>query len=292
MINTRICPKCGTYYEDNLSECPACHAPNLMTEKPNRPTDKPNGIIQMPTFRHILAFITGWLGLSIIASLIILVVRFFLGLQYSDAAQVDAIIANIGMQMALNTSVYLFLFVCLVAIIFPVALKILKDMGKLKPIYRGFLYGILLVASGMVVSILYVLLGVRTSNNANETAIVSMMTTYPFWSVVAFVIVGPVCEEITYRLGMFSLVRRLNRYVAYLLVIVLFGLIHFAFETIGTPNVWNELLNLPYYMIAGGILCFVYEKEGLATSIYAHITNNLISFLSSLFLTHVMTHIL
>jgi len=292
MINTRICPKCGTYYLENLPECPACHEPNLEAHKVVSPAEKPNGIIQMPTFRHVLAFITGWLGLSVIASLIILVVRFFLGLQYSDPAQVDAVIASIGMQMALNTSVYLFLFVCLVAIIFPFALKILKDMGKLKPIYTGFLYGILLVASGAVVSILYVILGVNTSNNANETAIVSMMTTYPVWSLIAFVIAGPVCEEITYRLGMFSLLRRLNRYVAYLLVIILFGLIHFSFETIGTPNVWNELLNLPYYMIAGGLLCFIYEKEGLATSIYAHITNNLISFLSSLFLTQVLCRIL
>ncbi|MCX5774918.1 MAG: CPBP family intramembrane metalloprotease [Firmicutes bacterium] len=292
MINTKICPKCGTYYEDNLPECPACHTPNFEVPKAAQPAEKPNGIIQMPAFRHVLAFITGWLGLQVIATIIILLVRLFLSRQYSDTAQVDAIIASVGMQMTLNTSIYLFLFVCLLAIIYPVVPKIFKDMGKFKAISRGFLYGLLLVGSGMVVSILYSMLKVNMSSNANETAIVSMMTTYPFWSVVAFVIAGPLCEEITYRLGMFSLVRRLNRYVAYILVIILFGLIHFSFETIGTAAVWNELLNLPYYMIAGGILCYVYEKEGLATSMYAHVTNNLISFLTSLFLTNVLTHIL
>ena len=41
----------------------------------------------------------------------------------------------------------------------------------------------------------------------------------------------------------------------------------------------NELINLPAYVIAGLILNYAYDREGIAASTYAHIFNNLIGFL-------------
>jgi membrane protease YdiL (CAAX protease family) len=57
---------------------------------------------------------------------------------------------------------------------------------------------------------------------------------------------------------------------------LVFGLIHMSFNP---DTIINELINLPSYILAGTILTIAYEKEGFAVSTYAHITNNLISFL-------------
>jgi len=61
---------------------------------------------------------------------------------------------------------------------------------------------------------------------------------------------------------------------------LIFGLIHMSFKP---ETIVNELVNLPSYILAGSILTYAYEKEGFAVSTYAHITNNLISFLLTIF---------
>ena len=83
-------------------------------------------------------------------------------------------------------------------------------------------------------------------------------------------IIGPICEEFAYRVGLFNLGMRINRLTAYLFATVVFGLIHMHdFASV------NEWLNFPSYLIAGGILAFTYDRFGLSASITAHVVNNL-----------------
>ena len=88
----------------------------------------------------------------------------------------------------------------------------------------------------------------------------------------------------TYRVGLFSFLMRTKRWLAYMVTIIVFAFIHFDFTSILTgiqTGVWdtliNEILNLPEYMMAGAVLCVLYDTCGLSASIIAHVGNNLFS---------------
>ena len=83
--------------------------------------------------------------------------------------------------------------------------------------------------------------------NDNENAIDSITNAYPLLSLLVFGIMGPVVEEFTYRVGLFSFIRRFNRPAAYIITIAIFALIHFNFQS---TNIVNELINLPSYIVA------------------------------------------
>ena len=79
-------------------------------------------------------------------------------------------------------------------------------------------------------------------------------------------------------------VSRKNRWFAYLVASVIFGLIHFDFEATGSELI-NELWNIPSYIISGVILCRAYEKHNcISTSIIAHAINNGVAILSVILL--------
>ena len=276
MIKTKKCPKCEAYYDETLPECPTCHEKNDFST-----IGKTNGkdkSAELPLGRQLLAFISGWLGLDILATLISLLITLILSWKYSDPAELELAMHSLQISMFINFFAYVALFGALFAIVFPIIKPLLRQFKKWRPLVLGISYGVGIIMAGTVIGLLYQLLGIAPTDNANETAVVAMMKAYPLMSFVAFVILGPVCEELTYRLGLFSGIRRYSKIAAYIVVILLFGLIHFDFQT---TNWTNELLNLPYYMSAGAILCYVYDKENLSTSMYAHVTNNLVSYLST-----------
>ncbi|MBP5694703.1 MAG: CPBP family intramembrane metalloprotease, partial [Bacilli bacterium] len=99
---------------------------------------------------------------------------------------------------------------------------------------------------------------------------------YPITCLFIFGLIGPICEEITYRVGLFSLLKRKNRALAYLVTIAVFALIHFNFSN-DPATLLNEIINLPYYMFAAFAFSFAFDKFGFAASATAHISNNLIS---------------
>ncbi len=288
MIKTRKCPKCNEYYDETLPECPTCHEKNDTFVNDAKAQAKRD--VTLPLGRQLLAFVAGWLGLDILATLISLIIQVILLIVYDDPAEVDLAMQTLQIAMFINFFAYVALFGILGIIAWPIAKKFVNQFKKFRPLLLGISYGVGIIVAGTLIGILYQLLGITPTDNANESAVVAMMKAYPVMSFVAFVILGPVCEEITYRLGLFSGIKRYSKLAAYVVVILLFGLIHFDFQT---TNWTNELLNLPYYMSAGAILCFVYDQEDLATSMYAHVTNNLVSYVSTyLFSTNVLTKIL
>ena len=120
------------------------------------------------------------------------------------------------------------------------------------------------------------LIKVTSSDNANEASLQSLQDIYPLTCLIIFGIIGPICEEMTYRVGLFSLFKRKNKVVAYVVTIAVFALIHFNFS-LDPDTLVNELLNLPYYMFAAAAFSFTYDKFGFAGSVTAHISNNLLS---------------
>ena len=130
------------------------------------------------------------------------------------------------------------------------------------------------------------LLTSNTSVNTNETGINTITTAFPILSLIVFGILGPLCEEVTYRVGLFSSIsQKLKPLWAYLITILIFGLIHFDFTALFSGNVDAliiELSNLPTYLVSGLLLCYFYTKEGFGVSSIAHIFNNLLSLLLTL----------
>ncbi len=227
---------------------------------------------------QLILFGIGWLGLNVIALLVSLIVRSFLTASIADPIELENALRHISFGATVNIVAYIVLLSILSIVTFPTIKHFIKNFIRLSHIFKGIGYGALVLLAGIALNSLYLVFEINLSDNANESTITSIMRNYPLFSFIAFVIAGPVCEEITYRLGLFGLLGRFNRLVAYGVTLVFFGLIHFDFTT---TNLINELLNLPFYLIAGLIFCYVYEKEGLAIAMYAHITNNLVSFVFS-----------
>jgi membrane protease YdiL (CAAX protease family) len=120
-------------------------------------------------------------------------------------------------------------------------------------------------------NLVYELLGIRVEDNSNQETITQLTLSFPFLSFITFVFLGPIVEEITYRLGLFSLVRRYNRWLGYLITALVFGFIHFDY---GSADYMNELINMPLYVFAGVLFTFIYEKEGFEVATLTHILNN------------------
>ena len=120
----------------------------------------------------------------------------------------------------------------------------------------------------------------QIGNNANEATVDSFIIGMPIVSFFVVVLFGPICEELTYRVGLFSLLSRVHIALGYVATALIFAFIHFDWTCFGNSEVLiNELLNIPLYMFAGLTFCFLYHKWGLASSITAHVTNNLLSFI-------------
>ena len=114
--------------------------------------------------------------------------------------------------------------------------------------------------------------------NTNEEAAESMILAFPALSIIVLGILGPVCEEITYRYGLFSLLDKKSKILAYILTPLVFAIIHFDFG----GDMIIELLNLPSYIIAGVLLSLAYDKFGFHTAVIAHVINNLYAIIVTL----------
>ena len=140
-----------------------------------------------------------------------------------------------------------------------------------------FTFAILLTSFGLVS--LYDALGIQLEDNQNQAAIVMLVKDSPIISLITFGFLGPIVEEWTYRLGLFQYLKGRSKWLAYLVTLTIFGLIHFDFST---TNLTNELFNLPIYLVAGAWFCFLYDRFGLKVAMATHIFNNLLSVMSIL----------
>lgn len=160
------------------------------------------------------------------------------------------------------------------------------DFKKLLPKFKNwipYVVGLAVGASILLFDQTYmrlVNLFYSTGTGGNETAIRQVIARYPAASIIIFGIIGPICEELTYRVGMFNLVKRWNRIAAYIVTGVIFGLIHMDFG----GNIATEFIILPTYIAPGLLLSFAYDLYDLPCSLTAHITNNLFVIISQVIL--------
>lgn len=289
MAEKRKCEKCGLLIDDDMDYCPYCGYKQekiIVGDKETTKVEKkesllhfPSRVINLPNFKNITLFLVGFIGLQLISlflSLILVSINPYLGYFSSEGTAL------------LNFSTYLIVFGILILIIGKEFSQIFPDFKKGRTYLYGITYGLMLIVISSIVSNIFHLIFNIDSSNNNQQQIESVTTLFPIASTLIFGIVGPICEEFTYRLGLFSpLVKRLKPVFAYIIVALIFGFLHFDFTVLilgDTSSIINELVNIPSYVVSGLLLAYFYLKEGIVASSFAHITNNLFSLIVTLLL--------
>ena len=283
------CKKCGLLIDSDLDTCPYCGFPqdkdlvnestieskdqNENNKEPKRKIrffDFPSQTLSISFLKSIILFFVGLIVLNLLATLFQVISATTNNLYFLN---------NIQYSAAINFSVYAILLGIFVIILNKDIINYLKQFKNKMHWLEGLGFGFFLMIVSSAVTIIFRLFDQSTGSNANEQGVDAITTSYPILSLLIFGIVGPICEELTYRAGLFTAIKKYNRIFAYIGTAVIFGLIHFDFSSFGTPSLVSELINIPSYIVSGLLLCYFYDYKGIGASTIAHITNNFIAIL-------------
>lgn len=244
------------------------------------PTKKTN-ISVLPAVKQLIIFLIGLFGLILIEYTVQLIVELpaiaYFGL---DSPELEQFLLSATHNMIISCSSYVILFIVLSLISKQHFLELTKSFRGWKPFVAAIIGLFIVYTFNFLYNSFLELINVPIAHNANENSLNEVMKQFPIISLIIFANLGPICEELTYRVGLFSLLKRKNRYLAYIVTILVFSFIHFDYTSIGTDAFFNELLNIPFYVFAGFVFTFLYEKNGLAGSVTCHILNNTLSLLA------------
>ena len=252
------CEKCGKYYDEMQDFCPSCLEENSLYKDEK----KKHQMLWLPIKDQLFNFLIGFFGLNIIT----IIVTIFLAGVYNNNQPLGL--------MLINTISYVLVFIGLLAYNFSCHLKgyfikYFKDK-------EAYLFGIFMAVVLLTLSTLCSIFADGLFPNqvgGNQNAAVDLVNSYPVISLLVLGFLGPIVEELTYRVGLFNFMARTKRWIAYLVEVLVFALLHFDFS----GNLLLELANLPAYLVAGLVLTYTYEKKGPAASMTAHIINNVFS---------------
>ena len=259
LFKYKNCPNCQHYYEPTLEQCPNCHKDNELYRQ-RRISDK---IVFLHPIAQIGLFLAGFAYFGMLISEF--VTAFFL-----------AGVADKNLKTALILFfTYLLMLGALLVIILTTRRKTFFKKFTRKSdylfglAYAGGLYSISLLI-GIIVGFFY------EGINNNQSAAISMIENYPIFAGLIICLMGPICEELTYRVGLYSFFRRINKVLAFVVTIIVFALIHFDFMA---EDMIGELWSLPSYLACGAVLTIAYDHRGPACSITAHVVYNSIAML-------------
>ena len=264
LLKRKKCHNCGAYYDPTLEKCPACHKHNELYL--NRE------INDKIAFMHPVAQIGLFLGGFALAGMFIIELIFALFLK-------SAIADKTALDATLISCTYITMIGGLGFIVFLTRRKhfLSKYTRKIDYIY-GLAYMITLILVSSLVSV-FTSLFHEAANNANQSTAVVFIKNYPLLAFFVIGILGPICEELTYRVGLYSFLRRINKYLAFAVTVIVFAFIHFDFDA---ADIVNELWAIPSYIVAGAVLTLAYEHRGPACSMTAHVCYNIFAFLTIL----------
>jgi membrane protease YdiL (CAAX protease family) len=232
-----------------------------------------NKILNLGNLKHIALFFIGFIGFQTLVSIAqFIILSFVSGDSFKDKLEIfnnDPFCLMMTLLMG-----YLATFLIMIIILLPNYKMIIEQFKSSRKYVEGLMMGIAII----LFTVLYGALFNRFGNASNNQEAAEKLTVnYPFFSIFIIAIVGPIVEEITYRLGIFSFLSKVNRRTAYVVSAIIFGLIHFNFFS---TDMLTEIINLPIYVGCGLLLNYTYEKYGLCASIVAHVFNNMLSTVS------------
>lgn len=260
MFDKTICPKCEKAYDDHRDKCPKCHALNDSFTR--------NKKIDMMFWPHPIMQVVYFL----IGFLLIQIIPIFVRLGLADLASKNPVYYS----ALLNCITYLTITIVFALVLIPEYFQLGRQFQKGFRAYLIAIIGFLvLISFSFLWSYIYSL-AFPNQINDNQNSINTMTISYPILSLLSVVFFAPFVEELTYRVGLFGFLHRINRYLAYSVTIIFFALIHINFQT---TNWGAEAMAIPTYLVGATILTIAYEKGGFASSYLIHLANNLLSFI-------------
>lgn len=221
---------------------------------------------------HLVLFICGYVGLILITIFIELILKAANPL-YLDPTS-EFYIQGLSI---VNNVRYALLALILIVLIIPHISDLLKSFKN----FRNIGFGLVMGAVAILSTILYNAIAsnfVQIEKNINEETAESLIKLYPVISIFIVGIIGPFCEELTYRYGLFEFINKKSKILAYIIAILVFAFVHMDFS----GDISTEFLNLPSYIIAGTVLTIAFDKFGFAGSFIAHVVNNMYAIIITL----------
>lgn len=254
------CNNCQAKHDEMLDYCPKCGALN----KEHLLFRRKHPMTFVPWYRELMLFLFGFLGLTLFSIIYTLL--------FKSTYEEDQALGN----MLINNLSYLSIFIVLLVVMFPYYRSLFKSFkNPFAYMWAGIGIGALLAFSftyNIIIQFLFPDIG----EGGNQSAVSNMVVNYPLISLLVIGIIGPICEELTYRVGFFTLLRRVHPALTYVGTAILFGFIHFDFTS---ADLTTEFVYLINYIFAGVCFSFVYEKGGFPASTLAHVSNNVLSVL-------------
>ena len=214
---------------------------------------------------RLIVFLIGFVGIYVIGfaiEVLVLIIR----PEFLDSNS-DSYIYGVSL---INTFQYLILLGVFIFFLWPRLFTLIQRFKNWKHLIIGLGFGGLVIGMTILYNII-ISQFIELPENANETIAEGIILENPVISFFVLGLVGPICEELTYRFGLFGLLKKKNRLLAYMVTALVFGIIHFDF----TGDLVVELLNLPIYMISGALFSVAYDLCGFEGSLTAHVTNNI-----------------
>lgn len=180
-------------------------------------------------------------------------------------------LGELDRESAENFIAYSVIFFGLLAVVgndIPVFIKLFK---RWQPYVVGLGIAVGVIFFDNVYSTIINLFYPYVETSGNEIGIRDIIGAYPAISFFVFGFIGPMCEELAYRVGLFGLCRKVNRVFAYCITGLIFGLIHFDYTS---ADILAEFLFLPSYIVPGLLFSLAYDLYGLPCSFTAHSINN------------------
>lgn len=217
---------------------------------------------KIPSKLSLIFFITGfaYVGLAVINIIWVLLLSPF---------NFDEMTGN----LVLECLIYLTLFVILGYILFKCRRYFISEISNPKNYLFGLICGVLIIAVEYGITSITNLF-YEPELNANQDAINLLTKNYPTIMIFITVIIGPFCEELTYRVGLYNLLSKKNEILGYIISAFIFAFVHIRFED---TTFLAEITAFPVYLAISFLLNSTYKKYGLAGSYVAHAFINLVS---------------
>jgi hypothetical protein len=200
-------------------------------------------------------------------------------LYFALSVLVSAIIAFLKVKNSFLQNILLSLggFIVLIVIAYFFKDELKNDWTRFKKNYKEYLKKALKYwLVGFIIMIITNLLiqTLVTGLASNEEANREMLTNYPLYSVIYMCILGPICEELLFRLNFKDIIK--GRLPFILITGVLFGSLHVV---LSIENITDLFYLIPYSALGIAFGACFYDTDNIYSSIFAHILHNSLSVL-------------
>ena len=131
-------------------------------------------------------------------------------------------------EMMIEFLTYVSLFIFMFLICLDSKKYFANELSKPSNYGKGFLCGLLILGVEVLISYL-IQLFYEPETNANQALVELLSTNYPTLMFLITCILGPICEELTYRVGLFGFLKQKNKVLAYILEGFVFAFVHISF---------------------------------------------------------------